>query len=392
MDANFCDKFAIVGLGVMNKRMPGYSARAFQAEAARLAIKDAGLKKEEIDVCINAQVQGPFHVNDWTDGYSRVLGIPAKAYFSISRGASAVVLSIIMGAKLLELGIARNVLVAMGCNDWSKARSKQTTETRHPKLGLWGESLGELSGASYHSMLASRHMHEYGTTSQQLAAVAIAARQWACLNPDAQLYGRPITMEDYERSQIVCWPFRALDCCVVSDGGSAFIMTTAERAADTRKPPIYIMGVGLGDQAGEMWWDKTNYTALAVAPAKEDVFRQAGIELADIDLAQLYDCFTSEVIVQLEDYGWCAKGEGGAFVEAGNIAPGGLLPVNTGGGEMASHHHADFTGLAEAVIQLRGEAGARQVQDAEICMATGAGGELLSPGMCAIHSSVILRR
>ena len=149
------------------------------------------------------------------------------------------------------------------------------------------------------------------------------------------------------------------------------------------------MGIGFGEHIREKWWEKTNYTHLDVQPAKEAAFRQAGIELKDIDVAQLYDCFTGEVLFQIEDYGWCKKGEGGPFVEEGNIGPGGKIPVNTGGGLLSSHHHQDLTGIAEAIIQVRGEGGERQVKDAEICMATGHGGEIFT-GMSSTHTCLLL--
>ncbi len=134
------------------------------------------------------------------------------------------------------------------------------------------------------------------------------------------------------------------------------------------------------------------HAASLEATAAPAAFKMAGIELKDIDVAQFYDCFTAEVIFQLEDYGWCKKGEGGPFVEAGNIAPGGTIPVNTGGGLLCSHHHLDFTPMAEGVIQMRGEGGERQVKNAEICQVSGHGGEIIKPGMCSIHSTTILRR
>ena len=235
-------------------------------------------------------------------------------------------------------------------------------------------------------------MHEYGTTSQQLGGISVAQRQWACLNPRAKFYGRPITLEDHQNSDILVYPYHLLDICVVSDGAVAFVLTTAERAKDTPKPPVYIMGIGYGEAMEHLWWEKQNYTRLAVETAKEQAFGQAGIELGDIDVAQLYDCFTSEVLFQLEDYGWCEKGEGGPFVEEGHLGPDGDLPINTSGGLLSAYHYGDMTGLSESVMQLRGEAADRQVKDAEIALVTGHGGEILSPAMCSIHTSLILRR
>lgn len=302
-------------------------------------------------------------------------------------------LAVVAATKYLDLGIAKYVLLAFGSNEWSMRHSPRGGDFfRTTRPGLWGQPLGELTGISSHSMLAARHMYEYGTTSRQLGAVAVAMRSWACLNPAAAMYGKPITIEDHQNSELICWPYHLLDACQQSDGGTAFIVTAAERAKDLKKRPVYIMGVGFGEHMRKLWWDKTNYTRLDVETAKADAFRLAGIELKDIDAAQFYDCFTAEVIFQLEDYGWCEKGEGGPFVEAGNIGPSGSTPVNTGGGMLSSHHHGDSTGLAEAVIQLRGDGGKRQVKNAEICLVSGHGGEILMPGMCSVHSTLILRR
>jgi len=397
--SEFRDKFAIVGLGLTNQgHLPGISGRALEAEAARLAIEDAGLRREDIDGYIHTFMDaavGGFV--QWSDVAPRILGLPIKFYFNVSRGGASVALSIIAATKFLELGIAKYVIVSYAMNEWSKPRKGDTSEGRvattfNLKDGLWGPVFGCLDAVHIHSHIATRHMSEYGTTSRQLGAIAVAARQWACLNPAAYMYGRPITIEDHQNSPIIAWPYHLLDICLMTDGGTAFIVTTAERAKGLRKPPVYIMGAGFGEMAMKLWWEKGNYTRFAVETAKADAFRQAGLELKDIDVAEIYDCFTAEVLVNLEDYGWCEKGEGGPFVEEGNIAPGGTIPVNTGGGLLSSFYQSDFTGLSEAVIQLRGAGGARQVKDAEVALVTGHGGELITPGMCAIHSTLILRR
>jgi acetyl-CoA acetyltransferase len=234
-------------------------------------------------------------------------------------------------------------------------------------------------------------MYEYGTTSRQLGMVTVQTRQWAAMNPDAKMYRRPVTIEDHQNSPLVVAPYHLLDICLVSDGGIAFVVTTAERARDLAKPPVHIMGAGFGEQMERLWWEKQNYTRLAVETAKQQAFGMAGIDLADVDMAQMYDCFTAEVVFQLEDYGWCKKGEGGPFVEAGNIGPGGTIPVNTYGGLLGAYHLTDLGGIAEAVVQLRGEAGERQVKDAEICMVTGHGGEIIEP-MCSLHACMLFRR
>jgi acetyl-CoA acetyltransferase len=256
--------------------------------------------------------------------------------------------------------------------------------------GLWGKPYGDLAAVSHHSFFASRHMHQYGTRPEHLGMVAVSHRQWACKNPQAQLYGRPITLEDYLNSPIIAEPYRMLDMCLVSDGGAAFVITTAERARDLPRKPIYVLGVGFGEAMRELWWEKQNYTTLAVQTAKETAFGHAGISLKDVDVAELYDCFTMEVLMQVEDYGWCAKGEGGPFIAAGNIAPGGTIPVNTGGGLLSGYYMADWTPFTEAVIQLSGQGGERQVPNAKIALVSGHGGEILRPGMCSIHSTLVL--
>jgi acetyl-CoA acetyltransferase len=199
-----------------------------------------------------------------------------------------------------------------------------------------------------------------------------------------------MTLEDHQSSPIVVAPFHMLDVCLQSDGGTAFLVTTAERAKDLQKPPVPILGVGFGEQMADLWWEKKHYTTLAVKQARDAAFGMAGIELKGVSFQQLYDCFTSEVLIQLEDYGWCGKGEGGPFVREGHLGPKGDVPVNTGGGLLSSHHFGSMTGFAEAVRQLRHEAGARQVPNATVGTVSGHGGEVVSGGMCSIHSTLVL--
>jgi acetyl-CoA acetyltransferase len=396
-------KFAIVGLGVINGRGLAQSARTLQAEAARRAIADAGLNKSDIDGAINAQGVGGAMPGGggWTDSYSRVLGLPAKFYWSMARGGTGSLIGLLAATRALDAGIANYVVIACGDAGWSDSHGKLAAKSPgrgragRGNYGLGNELLG-FSGAAtaggLHAFFASRHMHEYGTTSEQFGAVAVSCRQWACLNPQAQMYGRPITVEDHQNSPLIVEPYHLLDCCLDSDAGVAIVVTTAERAKELKKPPVYVMGQGFGDHARKLWWEKANYTQLDVGPAREAAFRQAGITLEDIDCAQFYDCFTAEVIFQIEDYGWCPKGQGGPFAAEGAMAPNGEIPVNTGGGLLSGFYLFDYTGLAEAVRQLRGECGGRQVKDAEIALVTGHGGEMVIPGMCSTHACAILGR
>ncbi len=389
-------KYAIVGLGLVTGPFAeGVTARAAETEAARLAIADAGLRREDVDGALQLRRTGGGGERAvFSDAFPRILGLPFNFYFTVGRGGALAGLGIATAIGFLELGLATHVVLANAVDDWSRAQQSKQRGHRGMvhmrKEGYWGTPFGDLRAPSHHSWLASRHMHEYGTTSRQLGMIAVQERAWACKNPLAKMYGRPITIEDHQASPLVVEPYHLFDICLVSDGAVAFVLTTTERARNARKKPVYVLGFGTGEIAESLWWEKKNYTHMAVRRAKERAFAQAGIETKDLDFAQLYDCFTAEVLFQLEDYGWCAKGEGGAFVEAGHIGPGGDVAVNTGGGLLSAYHYGDLTGLHEAVLQLRGEAGERQLANARVGLVTGHGGELLSPGMCSIHTSLVL--
>ena len=391
------ETYAIVGLGVTDVgHLPNRSVLMLEVEAARLAMEDAGLQAGDIGAAVQMLSDAgggmrPRH----HDAFPRVLNLPVNLYMeNVGRGGEYAAHALIAAAGLLDRGIADFVLCAGARDDWSRSRAARRASGAHGQAFTAKENaFAPLFGghaAAYHGLLASRHMHEFGTTSEQLGAVAVATRQWANLNPGAYMHGRPLTLPEHQRSPVIVWPYRLFDICLQSDGGTAFVVTTADRARDLRKPPVYVMGIGFGEQMSDLWWEQANYTTLAVRVAREAAFRQAGVTLADVDVAQLYDCFTGEVVVQLEDYGWCEKGEGGPFAAEMRTAPGGQIPVNTGGGLLSSHHLGNLTGFAEAVTQLRGDGGARQVKDADVALVSGHGAEVLSGQMCSIHSSMVL--
>ncbi len=389
--------YAIVGLGVTEVgHLSGRSVLMLEAEAARLAMEDAGLAAKDICAALQllSDTGGGLRARHH-DSFARVLNLPVNLYMeNIGRGGEYAAHALLIAGSLLEHGLADYVLCAGARDDWSrsqaaKAASGKRGQAFFPKKNAVAPLFGG-NAANYHGLLASRHMHEFGTTSEQFGAVAVATRRWANRNPQAYMHERPLTLEDHQRSPVVVWPYRLFDICLQSDGGTAFVVTTAERARDHRKPPVYVAGLGFGEQMSHLWWEKANYTTLAVESARESAFRQAGIRLSDIGLAQLYDCFTGEVVIQLEDYGWCTKGDGGAFVAGMRTAPDGDIPVNTGGGLLSSHHLGNLTGLAEAVMQLRGDGGDRQVAGAEVALVSGHGAEVLSGQMCSIHSTTIL--
>ena len=229
----------------------------------------------------------------------------------------------------------------------------------------------------HYAMFAARHMHQYGTTSEQLAEVAVAANQWAQRNPKAWRYGEKISVDDVLSSRMIATPLHKLDCCLITDGGGVAIVTGAAQAAGARKPPVRVLGAG----ESQHQWHISQVSDLTVTPASvsgREAFGMAGVTPADVDIFEPYDAFTINVILALEDLGFCAKGEGGAFVEGGALGPGGRLPSMTNGGGL-SYNHPGAYGLMiliEAVRQLRGEAGERQVDDAQIGLVQGFGGFL----------------
>jgi acetyl-CoA acetyltransferase len=390
-------KYAIVGLGVVAGQQPDRSERILASEAARLAIEDAGLTPKDIHGAIDLRrTGGGGDRASYVDAYSRMLGLNNCFYFVVGRGGALAGLGISAALSFLDRGIANYICIMGAVTDWSQAQESRKQGHRGmahaEKAGYWGKALGDLRAVSHHSWMAARHMAVYGTTSRQLGAISVAQRAWACKNPEAKMYGRPITIEDHQNSALVAEPYHLLDISLVSDGAIAFILTTSDRAKDRPRPPVYVLGQGFGEVSADLWWEKKNFTHMAVPRAKEQAFGQAGLTLDDVDCCEFYDCFTAEVLFQLEDYGFCKKGEGGAFVESGAMAPGGSIPVNTGGGLLSCYHLGDLTGMAESIRQLRGDAGERQIDDCNVVLTTGHGGELISPGMCSIHTSTLLGR
>ena len=278
----------------------------------------------------------------------------------------------------MDAGMIRAAVCCYGDNPVTAARDTYGQgRGNDAAYGFFGAAAG-------YAMITLRHMHEFGTTSRQMGAVAVSTRQWASMNPNAQMR-TPITVEDHQSSRWVAWPLHLLDCCLVSDGGAAVVVTSAERARSLRKPPAYVMGMGQMHIA----WELPHRPVLTEAGGRQSgemAFRMAGITPGDVDVAEIYDCFTITPIMTLEDYGFCEKGEGGAFVEGGRIAPGGELPMNTSGGLLSESGMAGMQLIVEAVRQLRGECGERQVRDAEIACVS------LQGGVMHTHSTLILRR
>ncbi len=397
-------KYAIVGLGVLPGPHPGRTPRSVQCESAWMAIEDAGLKREDIDGAVDGRTGGGAgDAPTWVDPYPRHMGLPINFYYGVGRGGAVAGLGIATALSFLDRGVANYVMVStvsIGLSrkyarrEAAKAGNTNAVGPDHGgREGYWGSPHGDVAAAAHHSWIAARHMAVFGSTDEQRGAIAVQTRAWANMNPEAKMYGRPMTLDDYMNSPWVARPYRLLDICLVSDTATTFIVTTAERARDTRKPPVWILGQGFGEAIEDSWWEKENYIRLPVKRAKEQAFGQAGIsKIEEIDCVQFYDCFTGEVMFQIEDYGYAPKGQGGAWAAEGHMGPGGDHPINTSGGLLSAYHNSDNTGLAEAVRQVRGECGQRQVPNCRTALSTGHGGEMLSPALCSIHTTTILGR
>jgi acetyl-CoA acetyltransferase len=378
---------AISGLGVTPMgKIYGHDAMHFAGEAIRLAVEDAGLAKDDIDgLLINAGVgtHGALSL-----GLAPYLGFEHLRVLNHMNGAGSTAAQMVLYAAMcIQQGMANNIvcvfadapLQAPGPSAQAYARPASPRG-----MASLGPAYGMFSVNGQYALAARRHMALYGTTNDHLGQIAVSARAWATMNPRAQMR-EAIDLDDYHNSRWIMEPFHLLDCCLVSNGGVAVIVSSAERAADLRQPPVYVRGVGQGHHSttGRAGWEpELNSPATT---AKEMAFRMADVELSDIDLLELYDCYTYTVLVTLEDYGFCGKGEGGPFVADGKLGPGGALPTNTGGGQLSGYYMWGMTPLSEGVIQARGQGGERQAPKHDLVLVTGNGGILNYHG-CMILS------
>jgi acetyl-CoA acetyltransferase len=363
---------AIVGVAEsdLGQVADGMSIVDLMAQGTRRALDDCGLSLKDIDGLFSATAQSRLSVL----GLAEYLGIDPKFIGSTIVGGSSFEFHVAHAMGAIALGLCNVALIAYGSTQRTIGRKQASVREINP----YETPFKPFLPSSAYALAASRHMHQYGTTREQLAAVAVAAREWALLNP-AAWEKKPLTIADVLSSRMVSYPFTVRDCCLVTDGGGAIIVTSAERAKSLKKPPAYVLGCGHAVTHANITSmpDLTVTGALASGTA---AYAMAGLGPADIDAIELYDAFTINTILFLEDLGFCKKGEGGALVSGGRIAPGGNLAVNTNGGGL-SYCHPGMYGLLlliEAVRQLRGECGARQVKDCEVAMAHGNGGVLSS--------------
>jgi len=383
------NRCAIVGAG--NSRLgqvAGVSSLDLLVEAIADALDDAGLKASDVDgiVC-----RGPDESYSHHQLVGERLGVNARFSTSLDNGGASQILSVMLAVMAIEAGLATTVVCGYGRDAWSRthrseeARQSQRTRPESQHAQEFGPEYGYFGAVAAHAFGAQRHMHEFGTTREQFAEVAVACREHALKNPDAQMK-KPLTVEDYFKAHLIVSPFALYDCSLRSDGAGAVIVTSAARARDLKAPPVLIRGFGsFNNLTG--WFADDNMIRTAAKQSGDTAYRMAGLGPAEVSTAQLYDCFTYMVVVQLEDYGFCKKGEGGAFVQSGALRLGGRLPTNTSGGQLSEAHVEGMLQIVEGVRQLRRTyPRERQVPNAEIALISGHGGNQVC------HSTLLLGR
>jgi len=380
------DKYAISGIGYTDySKNSGKTVRSLASEACLNAIGDAGLTVSDIDGFVS------YNFNDSAPaiGVATEIGVPAAQYaVDFQSGGNAANLIILTAVAAIEAGLAKNVVCYRAMNGRSGFRLGGGREMAARGITQYTAPFGWITYPQAMAMWCRRHMVEYGTNEEQLGEIAVTLRENASHNPRA-MQRAPISMDDYMNSHMIVEPFRMLDICLESDGACAVVVTSSERARDMKHKPVYIMGgaYGGGPNQGEdlfdaiRWPDHSHNYAKYIA---KDLWGSAGIGPGDVDIAQIYDCFTYSIIMQLEGLGFCKEGEGGPFVQGGRIARNGELPVNTHGGLLSEAYIHGLNHVIEAVDQLRGNAGPRQVKDAEICLTTA--------GAMTCGSALVLRK
>ena len=368
MSQSLSRSVAIVGVAESDLgKVPGKSALELQAQAARLALADAGLALRDVDAVFA-------HTDDRFSSLqvSEFLGIQPRYVDSTNVGGMSNLLHIRRAMAAIAAGMCEVALITYGStqlSDGSRKGGAGAADAPHTPRGQFILPYGHLSPIGYYAMVAQLHMHRYGTTPKDLAEVAVAARRWAQLNPKA--YRRePTSLEEVMASPVVAEPLRQRDCCLVTDGGGALVVVSAARARDLRSKPVYVLGAAETHAHHYTPFNTDDWLDTGVAATADEALRMAGVTRGDIDVVQIYDHFTIGVIQSLEELGFCPRGEGGAFVADGALGPGGRFPVNTSGGGL-SYGHPGMFGMfvaIEAVRQLRGECGDRQLPQAELAL------------------------
>jgi acetyl-CoA acetyltransferase len=372
------------GLGEAN----GRTEMEILAEAAHNAVRDAGLTMRDIDGLATSSVSSTM----WALPVSEYLGIQPAFVDSTMLGGSSFVTHMMPAMLALNAGVCDAVLVCYGSTQRTSTFGRKEIAKVRPMLDPqpYEFPYQPAMPVTAYALAAARHMHQYGTTREQLAEVAVAARDWAKLNPEAFMRD-PLSVGDVLASRMVADPLSVRDCCLVTDGAGAYVMVRADRARNLAKKPVYLLG-----NASATWHRQiSSMPDLTVSAARESgerAYAMAQMTPKDIDVVELYDAFTINTILFLEDLGFCKKGEGGAFVSGGAIAPGGRLPVNTNGGGLSCTHpgmYGIFIAI-EAVRQLRGECGERQVAGAKTALVHGNGGTLSAQATSILGTEDVL--
>ena len=338
------------------------------AQGIHRALNDAGLTLKDVDAVFCATTQAR------TSAMSLVeyLGLPNAYTDSTIVGGSSFEIHVAHAHAALEAGLCNVAVIAYGSTQRTVGRRGASPREINP----YETPFKPFLPATAYAMVANRHMHEYGTTREQMAAVAVAARKWALMNP-AAWEKKPLTIADVLNARKIADPFTVRDICLVTDGGGAIVMVRAERARGMKKKPVYVLGSGQSITHASIS-SMPVLTHTGAIESGRQAYAASRVKPGDVNVLALYDAFTINTILFLEDLGFCPKGEGGPFVEGGQIAPGGSLAVNTNGGGL-SYCHPGMYGLfllIEAVRQLRGECGQRQVPGADVALVHGNGGVL----------------
>ena len=374
---------AIVGVGVAGLgEAPGWTSWEIMARAAKAALDDAGVRLDQVDGLFCAMMEDSMPALLAAEH----LGIRPRFVDGTMVGGSSFVNFLASATAALHAGLCDVALVCYGSNQRT-ASGRLVTASKPPPYEAPYRPRYPISA---YAMAAARHMHEYGTTREQLADVAVAARAWAAHNPEA-FTREPLTREDVLSSRMVGDPLTVRDCCLVTDGGGALVLVRADRAKDHPHPPVHVLGAA-AESAHRQISQMPDFTVTAARESGARAYEMAGVGPSDLDVVETYDAFTINTVLFMEDLGFCPKGEGGAFVADGNIAPGGSLPVNTNGGGLSCTHPGMYGifPVIEGVRQIRGTAPGMQIEGAELALAHGNGGVLSSQVTAILGSAATL--
>ncbi len=382
------DKYAIVGTGKSRLGQVGLNSLALLEEAIKNALDDAGLTNKDVDGVV---VRGPDDVYSHHQLVAARLGIDVNFSTSLDNGGASQILAVIIAVMAIEAGLATTVVCGYGRDSWTRTHSDGRGNAQNDLIPAaqrpreHGPEFGHFGAVSQHAFGARRHMFEYGTTRKDFGAIATAFREHALRNPDAVMK-KPLTIDDYFKARLVVDPFGLFDCSLNSDGAGAVAVTSTERAGSLRQKPVLIKGFATHNNT-KGWIAEDHMLSTGAVESGARAFKMAGLGPKEIDTAQIYDCFTYMVLTQLEDYGFCKKGEGGEFVRSGALRFDGALPTNTSGGQLSEAHVEGILQIVEGARQLQGiYAADRQVPDAEIALISGHGGNQVC------HSTLILAR